>query len=173
MISTRDMSVVAAICKYPDLSEEEKDALLNNVEDQRYIPICSVILGRQERSSLSEIELQVLAEIESWSNYRTMRINAEQRAARYRGEPTQMAKNLIRMRDRGQISEKTLIMYGISGDLPDRAIYHALSQEEKRNLWENRLASRFGTSWRSCFTTVPSIFNYEEQVSEQWLTEGF
>lgn len=180
MISTKDMTVIGAICQYKNLSTEEQDTFLNNLEDQRYRPVCSVILGRQSKESLSEQELQVLEEIEEWKKNRIKRIHSEQQAARYKQQadpnlpPTRMARNLLKMRERGLVNDEMLLMYGISGDLPERHIYTAMTPEQRREFFHSRMESRFGPNWRRFVTLEWSEQIFEDrEILEDWLTEGF
>lgn len=77
---------------------------------------------------------------------------------------------------RGAITEETLILYGISGDLPDPDRYHMMSPDRQRSIWTGRMEKKLGPNWRTYFTSLP-FFLREVKISSlgrhNWLKEGF
>lgn len=82
-------------------------------------------------------------------------------------------RQLLKMRDRGEISEEVLILYGISGDLPDQAMYLQMSQDEQRELWTGRMENRYGSDWRAIFRNPPIFVKEAENKKQDWKIEGF
>jgi len=157
---------------YPDMPLEEREKHLNDLEDERYRRVCEVITGTLDHDALNDQEQLVYQEISEWRKQRQQRIKTEQVFRRLNTPQRQstLANNLIRMRDRGQISNDTLMLYGISGTLPARSEYSLLSPEERRKLWNDRLESRLGINWMELVDRPPSVVS-EEEVD--WIEEGF
>ena len=179
MISTNDTTIIAMLSKYPNMPSEEADDYISKIENEENIMLCYAVIGRISRSELSEEAQQTYDEFQNWSQQRTQRVREEQWNARKRREETQLGLNMNRLFEKGMIGEETLLLYGISGTLPDRNVYFGMSPEEKQNLWEEKMLNRFGPNWKDRFsenTLRLSIFNSKRlncKKKVDWKHEGF
>ena len=81
---------------------------------------------------------------------------------------------MIELHEQGLISDQVMMLYGISGDMPDRDFYKGLTTEEKRELWADRMEERLGENWRRRFENLPPLLQERiERITHNWLTEGF
>lgn len=71
-------------------------------------------------------------------------------------------EQLIKSKNDGLIPEYVLILYGISGDLPEITEYSKLTEVERREFWESRMRNRYGDYWRKHFSKLPLIFGKKE-----------
>lgn len=78
----------------------------------------------------------------------------------------------MKLYQQGAISTEFLIIYGISGELPEEEVYLSLSSEEKQALWEDRMDKSFGPDWKRHIKNLPAIFQ-ELQDNHNWLKDGF
>lgn len=178
MISANDTTILAMLSRYPDMAKEEADEYISKIEHEENIPICHAVIGRISKEQLNEESQKVFEEFYSWSNRRTQRIREEQINARRRQQETQLSLQLNKMHEQGLINDQVLMLYGISGNLPDRTIYMEMSVEEKRALWEDRVETRLGPNWRRRFNDLGNIFNFLgrkkiEYNKINWPEEGF
>lgn len=89
-------------------------------------------------------------------------------------EETPLASKLIRLREKGEISDKVLLLYGISGEMPQRStITTPQEKEEARQLFLTRIVARFGKRWRRFFKEIPTWLWEDETALNEWLKEGF
>jgi hypothetical protein len=79
---------------------------------------------------------------------------------------------MIKLRDRGVISDEVLLLYGMSGELPDRQRYVKMSQDEGRAFWEKRFNDKLGENWQEHIVQLPAIFG-RKGLGTNWLKEGF
>ena len=175
-INAHDRSIIGAICQYPDMSISEKRKAIRKLNDPNLKPIIRVLTGLENSDILSKDDRIVLADIQKWKENRTKRLrNQEIQARRNNNEPTRLAKNLIRLKEQGIITDNTLLLYGVSGDLPEQRTYQQLNLEESRSFWERKFRNRYGDSWRNYFDTLPSIFDesHKAELSKEWPKEGF
>lgn len=90
-----------------------------------------------------------------------------------------MGLKMIQLHEQGLISDQVLLMYGISGDLPERDAYNTMSSEEKERLWHERIKSRLGPNWMERFSgrNLPlPIFpkrRFETRPLISWKHDGF
>jgi hypothetical protein len=159
---------------------DEANEYMSKIQHEENIPICQAVLGRIDKDSLEENARQTFEEFQRWSANRTQRVRNEQWTARRRREETRMAINMTRLHERGVISDQTLLMYGISGELPERRTYMGMSSEEKERLWAERLEARLGPNWSERFSDrnlrLPIVENrrwFETQTIVNWRQEGF
>lgn len=80
---------------------------------------------------------------------------------------------MVQLHQQGKISDQVMMLYGISGDLPERKFYEKLSNNEKLALWEERMQLKFGINWRRHINNLPAMFRDIEQGVHNWLQEGF
>lgn len=176
-LNANDRSIIGAICHFPDMETEEKQKLIKKIQDQNLIHIVEALAGLKNMNDLKVEERNTLVEIETWRDSKRTRIRNEQiNARRTSNEPDAFARRLIAMRNRGQISEHHLFLYGISGDLPVRNTYAQMTLEERRQIWNARMTERYGTTWNNYFESIPSIFkeNYKDSALDyEWIKEGF
>jgi hypothetical protein len=95
-----------------------------------------------------------------------MRIRNEQRNARYKSNETSMAARLKKLNQEGKISDQALLLYGISGNLPERDMYANWDADEREKYWQDRYLSRMGTCWKETI-----VRQGPEKVA--WAKEGF
>ena len=84
---------------------------------------------------------------------------------------TKKAAKMIKLHQKGAISDNTLMMFGISGELPEQLVYEKLTRDEKQKFWEKRLEDNFGSQWKRHINKLPALFR--EIESPDWLKEGF
>ena len=79
---------------------------------------------------------------------------------------------------KGIISDEIMILYGISGELPEINMYKEMSFEEKQSIWEEKMEDRFGPEWRQRFNN--NFENYKlllkrkkEYTKNEWFFSGF
>lgn len=158
---------------------EEADEYIGKIEHEENVPICHAVIGRLSPDSLEPDARTVFDEFSRWSESRTQRTRNEQINARQRRKETRLALNLTRLHQQGRISDQILMLYGISGELPERNAYQALSPEEKERLWAERMERRFGPNWRGIVRdrniTEPWFVSrrIESMSSVNWRREGF
>lgn len=175
MTSPNDTTILAMLSRYPDMSPEEADGYISKIEHVENVAVCHAVLGRIDRTELNEDARQTFDEFQRWSRSRTRRTREEQWTSRERRRETKLALKMNALFERGVITESVLMMYGISGDLPDRERYMLLSPEEKEAMWAERMEMRLGPNWRSRIThsAVPADFHRREITKTNWLKEGF
>lgn len=154
------------------MSVQEADTHIARLEHEENIPLCHAIVGRIPATELDEDTRQVYDEFMRWSQDRTRRFRNEQVADRYRERENRVANALLRMHEHGLIPEQTLLLYGISGELPERRVYLQMSDEEKQLLWRERMVNRYGVNWRRRFTYLPEFLREKEFIHD-WKKEGF
>ena len=119
-INAHDRSIIGVICQYPDMSVSEKQKAIRKLNNQNLKPIIEVLTGLENNNILSKDDNIVLNDIQKWKENRTKRLrNQEIQARRNSNEPTRLAKNLIRLKEQGVITDQTLFLYGVSGELPE------------------------------------------------------
>ena len=163
------------LTRYPDFTDNEIDTHLSNVQDDGNRNICKAIVGRISPEELTEEDREIYNDAIRWSDERTNRFRNEQHAARRRERPTHEASRLMDLNQKGLVSDETMLMYGIQGDLPEWNHYYTLSPEEKRAIFEDRMEDRFGENWRDHLGHLP-FFNKTRTWSEstfEWKVEGF
>lgn len=172
MISVKDTSILAMLSRYPTMPAEEADRHIAQIEHEENIPLCHAVLGRIPPEELESDTRQTYYEFMRWSEDRTRRFRAERMVRRQTEQIDPVAARLLSLRRQGLIPEETLMLYGISGDLPDRDAYAAMATEERRALWQNRMQQAFGRNWQREFTNLPAIFTKEREI-HNWIKEGF
>ncbi len=82
---------------------------------------------------------------------------------------------LLTLHQQGRISDEVLLLYGISGELPDVDKYSKLSVSEKQSIWSERLALNLGTDWERKVSRVrlPVVFRGRSFGKANWRREGF
>ncbi len=166
------------LSRYPDMSTEEADSYISKIENGENIPVCHAILGRIHKSQLDQDARDTYEEFVLWSQRRTRRIREEQWNSRRRQKETQLSLKMNQLHQRGIVSDEILLLYGISGELPERNMYMELSQEEKQSIWEERMESRFGPNWRNRFdrrNVGQPLFSTRkfEYNKVNWTKDGF
>lgn len=179
MISSNDTTILTMLSRYPDIPAEEADKYIAKIHNEDNIPICHAIIGRISPDALEGDSRQTYDEFKRWSDDRTRRVRQQQYVARRNNKETDLSLKMNQLHAKGIISDEVMMLYGISGPLPERNTYVAMSPEEKLALWEEKLANRFGPNWRSRFgdnvTNLP-IFTTRKITCVQpinWQREGF
>jgi len=173
-ISVNDTTILAMLSRYPDISAEEADEHISQIEHEENVPICHAVIGRIEPAELNDDARQTFDEFQRWSLDRTRRFRNEQIAARQQGRETRTAIRMTQLHEKGIISDETMMLYGISGLLPERTAYMTLTLEEKEALWVERMENRFGPYWRRRFRLLPSLLRGGfRRMTHDWLKEGF
>lgn len=174
MISVNDTTILAMLSRYPDMPGEEADSYIAKIENEENISVCHAVIGRIAKEELDDDARRTYEEFHRWSMDRTRRVRSEQWSARQRQKETRMALRMNELHQKGVISEQVLVLYGISGPLPERNMYAALSAEEKEAIWVQRMESRFGPNWRQRFRNLPAILQRRiETTTINWRKEGF
>lgn len=168
------MTILTVLSRYPDMSPAEADSHIARIQQAEVIPLCHAILGRINSDTLNAEALDVFNQFSDWSQDRTNRVRAEQISARQQQRQTRLATKLTDLFQRGQISEHTLLLYGISGNLPPVPLYARLTEEQKEAMWADRMEDRFGPLWRDMFTETPFFVRKRRAtVTSSWQTDGF
>jgi hypothetical protein len=172
-VSTNDTTILAVLSRYPGMPAHEADEYISKIEQQENVPVCQAVIGRINKEDLDESSLRTFQEFQRWSNDRTRRVRNEEVFSRLRKKETRTALAMNRLHQKGLISDSVLLMYGISGDLPEMGVYSTLSAEEKNALWQERMERRLGPNWSNRFHSdipLPRIMSCE---SVNWRKEGF
>lgn len=174
MISPNDISILTALSMYPDMSLDEADTYIDRLEHHENIPVAQAVTGRISPDTLNAESRQTYDEFMRWHFNRVDSIRNEERSARYAQRETRRASKMLELKEKGIISEETLILYGISGPLPDRHVYIQMSENEKERLWSERMERRFGEDWRRRLNIRPNFLRRKcEKIAHNWLKEGF
>ena len=79
----------------------------------------------------------------------------------------------MQLHQSGKIPDEVVVLFGMSGDLPEKSVYSQFTLEEKQAYWEKRMASNFGDeSWKRRISRLPAMFQ-EVLPQHNWLQEGF
>jgi len=84
--------------------------------------------------------------------------------------------NLINLHRQGRISDEILLLYGISGELPNIEKYSKLSVAEKQSVWSEKLESNLGSDWERQIGRIkkmPAVFRGRSFGKPNWRREGF
>lgn len=154
--SVNDTTILAALSRFPGMPTGEADDLIARIENEQNKPICLAVIGRLDKEELEPDARQTFDEFQRWSVDRTRRTRNEQWTARRSRKETRLALKLNSMYERGMIPHEALLMYGISGDMPDYPAYREMSPEEKEAIWAERMEDRFGPNWREQMDTPDS-----------------
>lgn len=179
MSSTNDTTILTMLSRYPDIPADEADRYIAKIQNEENIPLCHAILGRISRDELTEDARQTFDEFKRWSDDRTTRLRQQQFVARHANRETELSLKMNQLHQRGVISDEVMVLYGISGPLPDRDSYSGMTTDEKRVMWEERMSNRFGPNWRERFSqrvNAMPFFTWRQVKSDQiinWQREGF
>lgn len=84
---------------------------------------------------------------------------------------------ILERHDDGLISNEALMLYGISGPLPEIHEYRNMTPRQREDWWSERLESRLGQNWRERFHrrgyALPAFLRMVERSTHNWLKEGF
>ena len=173
MNSTNDTTILAMLSRYPDISVAEQDEYISKIEHEGNIPICLAVVGRISKEELNPSARDVFEQFSMWSADRTRRARNEQISDRHRMKQNRTAIRMTQLHQQGKISDQVMLLYGISGDLPERETYEQLDETEKRTLWEERISRRLGSQWRSRINNLPAMFCEIQHGTHNWIQEGF
>lgn len=97
---------------------------------------------------------------------------------RRKHQEARMASKMKELHAKGMINDQVLLMFGISGDLPELSSYNRLSTEQKNTIWNEKLSNRFGGNWREDFVekgipviAVRQLKSIKSDIN--WRKEGF
>jgi hypothetical protein len=178
LISTNDTTILAMLSRYPNMPVEEADSYISNIEHEDNVAICHAVIGRIPKEQLTSESRRVFDEFYLWSQRRTRRIREEQWTARRRQQETKLALRMNQLHQQGIISDDIMMLYGISGELPDRSMYMEMTPEEKQSVWEERMENRLGPNWRQRFSNRNTNFGILSRTKIEyskinWSSEGF
>ena len=175
MTSTVDTTILSVLSRYPNIPADEADEYIAKIEHEENVPLCHAVIGRIEPEELDDDTRRTFDEFTRWSLDRTRRFRNEQIEDRYRRKENRTAIRMTQLHEQGRISDDMMMLYGISGDLPERHVYIELSEEEKEALFGERMERRFGLDWRRRFSNLPTFLRRRMFVQEKhnWLKEGF
>jgi hypothetical protein len=154
---------------------EEAKTYIAKIENEENIPICEAVVGIIPKEQLSKEAFSVFKDFMRWSLYRAARTRNEQWTARKRRQETNLSIKMNDLHSKGIVSDETMVLYGISGPLPEKDTYSELSVGQKQSFWEERLSSKFGPNWRSRFPiNVRSCKEFGvDGIKHNWTKEGF
>lgn len=165
-----DNSVVAAICHIPDLTDEEIGELVSKIEDPQTKTACRAISGQVNVEELTEDQVRLVLDIQEKRLSKIRRVRDEQIALRRKGLTSSLGQRMIDKYERGEISYETLLVYGVSGTLPDRKVLADMTDRERQDWWDTRMTMRFGVTWRE-ITPIKNPFKPSPKAN--WKKEGF
>lgn len=178
MISANDTSILAMFTRYTDISNEEAEEQMNLLEHEENRGVCEALLGRVPASELDPDQRRTYYEVLNWSTDRTSRIRNEQIVARRRDQNTALRDSMVRLYEAGKIGTKEMMLYAISGPLPDRLEYQQWEPEQKEDFWLNRIEENMAdipqsrVNWEEFRGGVRHWFKFEERKAN-WMKEGF
>lgn len=178
-ISTNDTTILALLSRYPNLPSDEVDDYVRMIEHEDNIPVCYAVIGRILPEDLNEDSRIVYEEFCGWSEDRTRRMRNAHWADRRRGHQSRTSDRMAQLHERGLISNEMMLMYGISGDMPERHTYMTMTPEEKEALWSARMEHRLGPNWRERFEDrrfrLPTFLRERSVgfITHNWVKEGF
>jgi len=174
LISPNDTSILAAIKVYPDMDQDEINTYIDKLDQEEIVPVARAVAGQISPNDLNSQSQQIYDEFMNWSNNRIDMIRNEEQMARLRRQETRRSNKMLDLKNKGLISEETLILYGISGPLPEREVYLNMTDIDKERLWINRMTRRFGHNWEDRLNIQPDFFKKKiERITHNWLKEGF
>ena len=92
-------------------------------------------------------------------------------------DEVRVASHMKRLHASGKINDASLMMFAISGPLPDPDAYRRMNNEQKRAIWNPRLNERLGANWRETLNhpeaKIPVFDNRFDFVKVNWIKEGF
>jgi len=93
-------------------------------------------------------------------------------------KPTKLkSAKMLDLFQKGRISEQTLLLFGISGELPEIESYSTLNHEEKAKIWSDKLEESLGLNWKTNFnehtTCLPIFSKPRDLIKIKWTKEGF
>jgi hypothetical protein len=165
MRSAKDETRIMMICKYHDLQPEMQEEIINNCDSEDTKIICKVLVGQIPLLNVSEHmqkEINDIYEKHSLQIFNTRNVEIKNRR---NNTESSFAKTMLKRYQKGLISHSMLMLYGISGTLPDRhpLLNRSYTPEEKMNILETRLQNRFGVNWREVL----------KNNNDSWLKDGF
>jgi hypothetical protein len=82
---------------------------------------------------------------------------------------------MLDLHSREEICDETLLLFGMSGDLPDPEWFHTLSEEERAEYWSRRMEDRLGEDWREQFKRLPRFLRkvVKNKLASLWIKDGF
>lgn len=176
-MSPRDASIMAVICRFVDMNDEEVDDLLDKLEDQSQRNVALAIAGQVDPKELTEDELAAVAEYKKVNAEKTTRLKREEIKARRNGDLTSMAKNLLNLFEQGKITQNMLLIYGVQGEIPVRhPAGPELTHDQRVARLRDRMGQRLGEDWEEKVGTVPSWLRYRREwcvTGVRWYKDGF
>lgn len=178
LTSLNDTTILALLSRYPNMPAKEADGYISKIEHEENILLCKAVLGRIPEEELDEDSLKTYREFQRWSTNRTRRTRNEQWSARRRSKETQLTLRMNQLYQKGLITDEVLLMYGISGDMPEIHMYMSLTSEEKERVWSERMEDRYGPNWATDFRrlniVVPVFVHGIYEINcVNWQKEGF
>ena len=174
MTSTVDTTILSVLSRHPNIPADEADEYIAKIEHEENVPLCHAVIGRIEPEELNENARRTFDEFMRWSTDRTRRFRNEQVDDRYRRKANRTAIRMTQLHQRGLISDEMMLLYGISGELPERRVYIELSEGEKEAFFDERMERRFGPDWRRRFSNLPTFLQRRMFTQKHnWLKEGF
>ncbi|CAE7860257.1 pyrF [Symbiodinium microadriaticum] len=115
------------------MDRDEVDTYIERLEAQESISVAQAVTGIISPDELTTQSRRTYEEYMNWSQGRQRQIRNEEFSARHAERETRRATKMIELREKGILSDEALILYGISGPLPDRSTYLTMSNEDKEH----------------------------------------
>jgi hypothetical protein len=177
LISNNDATILTMFTRYPDISDQEADLYLAKMDSEESKLVGEALLGRKERKDLDDGVRAIYDIYKNWSDDRTQRLRNEEIVARHNKKETDLSLKLNRLHQKGLINDEVMVLYGISGPLPDRMQTARMTQNEKIAMAQQRMEGKFGPNWRERFRSmnIPLITSKIVNISRgiNWAEEGF
>lgn len=178
MTSTNDTTILAMFCQHPNIPETEINCHIDKLEHSENINIGKALLGIVAVDSLTENQKTTYLEIKRWSANRICRIRNEQILSRRKNQANKLKEKMIDLYEQGKISNEMMMLYAISGPLPDVLEYRSLRPEQKEDFWTSRIEQRLGdvpqnkVNWRELRGNMKEWLKFED-TKVDWKKEGF
>ena len=87
-----------------------------------------------------------------------------------------LSETMVKMHEKGEISDEILLLYGMSGDLPDPEWLRTLEDHELDKFWNKKMSKQLGENWRERFRSLPAFLRrvvVSNRLIPRWLKDGF
>jgi len=172
--SVNDTTIIHMFLTNPDLSVQEQNSNLLKLENPYNVELCEAILGRIRPEDLIDELKKEYYELKHWAQFKKTKIKQEQIENRKKNKQNKFAERLLKLYRQGRVSEEVLLLYGISGNLPEKSVYQEMTAEERRDFWNQRSRENFESDVDSSFFSMSRIIEKRKQSEKiDWIRQGF
>jgi hypothetical protein len=87
-----------------------------------------------------------------------------------------ISETMFEMHQNGEISDEALLLYGMSGEVPDPKWLCNLEDHEREKFWNKKMSKRLGENWRERFRSLPDFLRrvvVSSRLIPKWSRDGF